>query len=353
MRLSEMTRSLTFSERADDDAGMVKSLRREWLLNHGFEHQADDETGRRDLKEGMTFPPGRFELRTVENGDKVSRSFLLEIDDLTAATVWHDSDDEVSVSVFSKSSGRHAVAQLQVFLEKYTVRHEKPEPEGDNLVDVGFWSMGQHSANRAERALEMHPWADVERNYPKNVRTYLERLVGMKEIPQQDGKLMLMHGPAGTGKTNLIRALSLEWNDWTQVDVITDPETFLTTPAYLNQVMMAAVYDPDHWRILIMEDCGELLGGDAKERAGQGLSRLLNISDGLLGQGQRLLFIITTNEDIGTLHPAVVRPGRCLANLHIGKFSEDEANEWLGAEDYVEGDRTLAELYQLRAHLEK
>lgn len=350
--MSDVIKNLNFNTQADDDSQMIHALRRAYLVNHGFEHLAEINDGRRDLKEGAILPPGMFEIHYLRSLNLVGRDFLLVIDDDTVADVFHDNDNEVDVIVFSKLGGRHAASQLEAFLEKYTVRYEKPAPTKNNLVEVGFWSMGQRHADRAERLLEMHTWADVERNYPKNVRAYLERLVGVKEIPQQDGKLMLMHGPAGTGKTNLIRALSLEWGDWTQVDVITDPETFLTSPAYLNQVMMAAMCDPTRWRVLIMEDCGELLGGDAKERAGQGLSRLLNISDGLLGQGQRLLFIITTNEDIGTLHPAVIRPGRCLANLHIGEFPEDEANEWLGV-DAVEGPRTLAQLYQIRALQQK
>lgn len=43
------------------------------------------------------------------------------------------------------------------------------------------------------------------------------------------------------------------------------------------------------WRLLVLEDCGEFLRADAKQEMGQGLSRLLNLTDGLLGQGLNLL----------------------------------------------------------------
>jgi hypothetical protein len=49
------------------------------------------------------------------------------------------------------------------------------------------------------------------------------------------------------------------------------------------------------------------------------LSRLLNLTDGLLGQGRRVLAAITTNEDIRVLHPAATRPGRCLAQIEVGR----------------------------------
>ena len=67
------------------------------------------------------------------------------------------------------------------------------------------------------------------------------------------------------------------------------------------------------WRILILEDTGELLAADAKAQAGQGLSRLLNVVDGIIGQGLRVLVLVTTNDELHQLHPAVARPGRCLA----------------------------------------
>jgi hypothetical protein len=63
------------------------------------------------------------------------------------------------------------------------------------------------------------------------------------------------------------------------------------------------------WRLLLLEDCDELIRSGAKEATGQALSRLLNLTDGLLGQGRNVLVAITTNEDIARLHPAVTRPG--------------------------------------------
>jgi hypothetical protein len=109
--------------------------------------------------------------------------------------------------------------------------------------------------------------------------------------------------------------------------------------------------DDRRWRLLVVEDCDELISGDAKAATGQGLSRLLNLTDGLLGQGRDVLVAITTNEPLAALHPAVVRPGRCLAQVEVGRMSPAEAAAWLGADadghDLRQG-ATLAELYALR-----
>ena len=81
---------------------------------------------------------------------------------------------------------------------------------------------------------------------------------------------------------------------------------------------------------------------------GQGLSRFLNLVDGLIGQGLRVLVLVTTNEEIRRLHPAVARPGRCAANIEFSPLSGEEAAEWLarhGVDDRSDGPRTLASLY--------
>jgi hypothetical protein len=110
--------------------------------------------------------------------------------------------------------------------------------------------------------------------------------------------------------------------------------------------------DEARWRLLLFEDCDELIRGEAKQRSGQALSRLLNLTDGILGQGRGVLVALTTNEDLRTLHPAVVRPGRCLAQIEIGPLEPAEANAWLAASagaGRVGAPATIAELYALRS----
>jgi hypothetical protein len=88
---------------------------------------------------------------------------------------------------------------------------------------------------------------------------------------------------------------------------------------------------------------------DSRHQYGQALAKLLNLSDGLLGQGQKLLFLITTNEEVQNLHPAIVRHGRCLTNLEFPEFSEMEADEWFAARGdhpaLLPRQRTLSDLY--------
>src|SRR5258708_35028619 len=90
---------------------------------------------------------------------------------------------------------------------------------------------------------------------------------------------------------------------------------------------------------------------DSRHQYGQALAKLLNLSDGLLGQGQKLLFLITTNEEVQNLHPAIVRHGRCLANLEFPEFSESEARKWLDShgcsESLLPKNLTLSDLFAI------
>jgi hypothetical protein len=67
----------------------------------------------------------------------------------------------------------------------------------------------------------------------------------------------------------------------------------------------------------------------------------------------RVLMLLTSNEPVHRLHPAVVRPGRCLADVQFTLFTRAQAAEWLaGAGKTPPRDCTLAELYRLRGDVD-
>ncbi len=110
--------------------------------------------------------------------------------------------------------------------------------------------------------------------------------------------------------------------------------------------------EPERWRLLVLEDAGELLGAAAPAEVGRGFARLLNIADGLLGQGSRALILVTTNEQLGKLHPAALRPGRAMATVEFGPLGPSEATAWLrerGLEREIESPATIAELHAMLA----
>jgi hypothetical protein len=227
----------------------------------------------------------------------------------------------------------------------------------ENRVPITFWMNGRYGPERRLRMIDASPWADIERNYTATVRDELGSVMADFE-PGKGGLLLLWQGPPGTGKTWALRALVSEWLSWAEFHYITDPDAFFVESAsYMVDVLLSESYqeidepsgavvegDPQgKWRVLILEDTGELLSAKAKEKYGQGLSRLLNVVDGLIGQGLRVLVLVTTNDELGELNAAVRRPGRCASQIVFSPMSADEAAAWLGQE--VEDGLPLADLY--------
>jgi Domain of unknown function (DUF5925) len=277
-------------------------------------------------------------------------------------------------------------------LERVRELLPRAKREREGRVPVRFWSYGPHGPMPMGRTLSVPSWEEIAGNYAGSTKDGLSRVM-TGDLPWRGGQLILWHGETGTGKTTALRALAREWSSWCEPHYITDPEKFFGDRSdYMLSVMLEAeMYDDDEdveltlgpdmtagivtsvghgmwavppvqfhgrkdgeatptWRLLILEDTGELLAADARMQAGQGLSRFLNVVDGLIGQGLRILVLVTTNEELGRLHPAISRPGRCASNVLFTRMPVEQANAWLAErenESTVTEPRTLAELYAL------
>lgn len=222
---------------------------------------------------------------------------------------------------------------------------EKINPE--NVISSRVWYNTNDGPTSSYKDLTVPSWTEIERNYPNPVAASLTQLMKMGRPTDSSnmGRIVLWYGEPGVGKTTALRALGREWKDWCNMHYISDPEALFGSPGYLMQVGGEGGDEP--WRLIVAEDT------DAFLHAGKGgsaaMGRLLNFSDGILGQGTNTLFLLTTNEPIAKLHPAIIRPGRCLAQIEFNRFTQHEATEWLGGGiSSPSGDKTLAELIELQ-----
>lgn len=287
---------------------------------------------------------------------------LLQPDGMSVALRLMDGRITASLAARAPDALEGKVRELRDLFPAAVADPEAPQ------VPVTFWSLGPMGPVGRSRSIAVPSWPAISANYAQMTRGMLDPL--MRDfVPGVGGQLLLWHGPPGTGKTYALRALGWEWRRWCSMHYITDPETFFGQhAAYMLDVLLTdadepdpavADFDPDdpdaperprpdpraadgRWRLLVLEDTGELMSSDARERSGQGLSRLLNVVDGLIGQGLRILVLVTTNEEVRRLHPAIARSGRAAARVEFPPLPVHEATRWLLGRGLGDEDARMA-----------
>jgi len=237
--------------------------------------------------------------------------------------------------------------------------------DGANGHELRVWHDHGGQITWSKRRVELPTWSGVRCNYPTKVAGRLELLMGLTP-PFACGRIIVFHGEPGTGKTSAVRALIKEWAPWCSAHLVPEPESFFTNTSLLDTVAHgryqfqtgtalrhAARPEPD-WRVLIAEDADDLLHSPAGEPS-VALTHLFNMTDGIVGQDANAIYLITTNEPLERIHPALLRPGRCLARIEFGRFATGEARAWLPADlgSKVHSSTTLAEMYELRGDHER
>ncbi len=165
----------------------------------------------------------------------------------------------------------------------------------------------------------------------------------IKESLNHDGKgVVLLHGVAGSGKTNYIKWLTSQVPNKKFIFVPTTMIGYLTNPEFMSLLV------DNKNSVLVLEDCENYIAERSIDNANTDVvSAILNIADGMLSDVLECQFICTFNSDISKIDPALLRKGRLIAEYKFKELSVEKSNAFLASIDRtitVNKPHSLAEL---------
>ena len=163
-------------------------------------------------------------------------------------------------------------------------------------------------------------------NYSEAVLAGYDRTVSALQAKSPFGRLVILDGPQGTGKSYMVRAFIH--------DTPPDKAFFVFVPANMvsslggpdlaNLLLRLRQENECKILILVVEDADmALVRRDGTNEAE--VSTLLNLTDGILGEILDVRVICTTNRKLEEVDKAIKRKGRLLCHSHLGSLTQEHA----------------------------
>jgi hypothetical protein len=183
---------------------------------------------------------------------------------------------------------------------------------------------------------------DIELGYGKGFKPIHEKIINT--LNQKNGKgLVLLHGTPGTGKTHYLKYIASKIKD----------KRVLFIPPYLADFITSPEMTPfliqNSNSILFIEDAERVIT-DRNNGGANGVSNILNITDGILSDILKIQIVATFNMDKAKIDSALLRKGRLIAEHKFDALPIDDANHLLKhlGKDYVTTKpMTLTEIYNI------
>lgn len=189
-------------------------------------------------------------------------------------------------------------------------------------------------------------------NYSDEVLRGYDRIVKDLASATPAGRVAILDGKPGTGKTFLVRGLLDEVKDVTMVIVPANLVVQLAQPGMIPALVQLHQDRGEKPIVFIIEDADECLAPRMGDNM-SAVSTILNMGDGILGQLLDIRIVATTNAHRQELDEAIMRPGRLSASVAVGALPMDKAQaifvRLAPGKDLKENRHgyTLAEIYSL------
>lgn len=170
----------------------------------------------------------------------------------------------------------------------------------------------------------------IRGNYAPEVLAGFDGAVGDLKRTSPNGRLIILEGPPGTGKTYLVRSFIDQVPAARFVIIpphlvssLADPE--LVTVFIRHQAEYSLTNNGDATpMVLVLEDADMTLCTRMGDNM-SAISSVLNLTDGIMGSLLDLRILATTNAMTQEFDSALLRPGRLSSHIRVGKLSSEQA----------------------------
>ena len=183
---------------------------------------------------------------------------------------------------------------------------------------------------------------DIELGYGKSFKPIHEKIIHKLNEPKSKG-LVLLHGTPGTGKTHYLKYLASKIKSKRVLFIPPFLADFITSPEMTPFLIQNA------GSVLFIEDAERVIT-DRNAGGGNGVSNILNITDGILSDILNIQIVATFNMDKAKIDSALLRKGRLIAEHKFDALPIEDAQsliDSLGYEHKADKPMTLTEIYNL------
>lgn len=231
---------------------------------------------------------------------------------------------------------RHAVNIPQFFgqfLEKYMANETKISVL---VSERGSFELKKH---------KIKPYSlDITQMYNDDFLPVHQHI--LEELTHSRKGIVLLHGLAGTGKTNYIKWLTNQIPDKDFIFVPTTMIHRLTDPSFITILM------ENKNAILVLEDCENYISERSADNPHTDVvASILNIADGMLSDIVECQMLCTFNAPIDNIDTALLRKGRLIAEYRFKELAMDKANAYfndIGSDSHTDKPLTLAEIIHIK-----
>ena len=165
------------------------------------------------------------------------------------------------------------------------------------------------------------------------------------------GRVVVLNGAPGTGKTFLVRGLMHDCPDAAFVMIQASMIEHLSDPNILPSIVQFYATLVGGPIVFVIEDADNAMATRMADNM-SAVSSLLNLGDGILGSMLDIRIVATTNATVEDLDPALVRPGRLCRRIDVGTIGNEQAaaiyTRLTGKTQKMTSMRyTLAEVYSM------